>query len=70
MGFPLSVTLLAKFCIDTEDISVLLELYLFPYADDRIILAESHAELQAALHAVHQYCINWKLSISTEKTKW
>jgi hypothetical protein len=55
--------------LDTEDISVYLKLYLLLYADDTIILAESHVELQAALNTMYLYCKSWKLEVNASKTK-
>ena len=46
-----------------------LKIHLLLYADDTIILVESEADLQAALHAVSHYCNIWKLEIKTKKTK-
>ena len=39
------------------------------YADDTVVLAESADELRHALHAVHDYCNTWKLTVNTDKTK-
>ena len=55
--------------LNNEDIAAFLKLYLLLYVDDTIVLAETEAELQAALHAVHHYCQNWKLEINIQKTK-
>jgi hypothetical protein len=55
--------------LDTEDISVYLKLYLLLYADDTIILAESHVELQAALNTMYLYCKSWILEVNVSKTK-
>ena len=46
-----------------------LKLYVFLYADDTVILAESPRELQLALDAMDQYCTLWKLKINVSKTK-
>ena len=54
---------------DDADVALYLKLYLLLYADDTIVLAESEAELQAALHAVQHYRHNWKLEINVDKTK-
>ena len=61
--------MLLIFFLDTEDISVYLKLYLLLYADDTIILAESHVELQAALNTMYLYCKSWKLEVNASKTK-
>ena len=55
-------------CISDDDIEVYLKLYLFLYADDTIIMAESECELQAALNA-SRHCTVWKLAINTQKQK-
>ena len=55
--------------LDTEDISVYLKLNLLLYADDSVILVESHVELQAALNAMYLYCKSWKLEVNASKTK-
>ena len=46
-----------------------MKLYLLLYADDTIILAESHVELQAALNTMYLYCKQWKLEVNASKTK-
>ena len=55
--------------LDTEGISVYLKLYLLLYADDTIILAASHVELQAALNTMYLYCKSWKLEVNASKKK-
>ena len=59
----------AHIFLNTEDNSVYLKLYQLLYADDTIILAESHVELQAALNTMHLYCKPWKLEVNASKTK-
>ena len=54
--------------INSEDI-VLLKLCVLLYADDTIILAENEIELQLALNKVYEYCMMFKLSVNTTKTK-
>ena len=39
------------------------------YADDTIILPENELELQQALNKVYEYCMMFKLSVNTTKTK-
>ena len=51
------------------DIEEYHKLYLFLYADDTIITAESECELLAALNAAHHYFTLWKLTINTQKSK-
>ena len=55
--------------LDTEELSVYLKLYLLLYADDTVILAESHIELLSALNAMYLNCKTWKLEIMASKTK-
>ena len=54
--------------INSEDI-VLLKLFVLLYADDTIIFAENEIELQLALNKVYEYCMMFKLSVNTIKTK-
>jgi len=56
-------------CLSDEDIEVYLRLYLLLYADDTVILAESHLELQSALYATQEYCALWDLKVNAAKTK-
>ena len=39
------------------------------YADDLVILSESHLGLQNSLNKLDQYCQKWKLKINTSKTQ-
>lgn len=55
--------------LDNEDFAVYLRLYFLLYADDTVVLAESEAELQAALNAMFLYCKTWKLEVNESKTK-
>ena len=52
-----------------KDLDVYLQLYVLLYADDTIILAETAADLQRALHGLHEYCQKWDLTINITKTK-
>ena len=54
--------------MNSEDI-VLFKLFVLLYADDKIILAEKEIELQLALNKVYEYCMMFKLSVNTNKTK-
>jgi len=56
-------------CLSDEDIEVYLRIYLLLYADDTVILAESHLELQSALYAMQEYCALWDLKVNAAKTK-
>ena len=52
-----------------EEIEMFMNLFLFLYADDTIILAESAEELQKALNGLHVYCLRWGLEVNLDKTK-
>ena len=55
--------------LSDDDVEMFLRLYVLLYADDTIIMAESPKELQKGLNAVFEYCLSWKLSVNTSKTK-
>ena len=55
--------------IINEEIQTFLKLFVLLYADDTIIMAEKHEELQKALKATLDYCKLWKLKINVDKTK-
>ena len=42
--------------LNTEDIEVFFKLYILLYADDTVIFAESHEELQTSLDTMQLYC--------------
>ena len=44
-------------------------MFILLYADDTVILAESHTDLQAALDAMLDYCNTWDLKVNASKTK-
>ena len=44
-------------------------MYVLLYADDTLILAETPAQLQLAMHAASDYCVQWGLTINLTKTK-
>ena len=52
-----------------DDIEIFLRLYVLLYADDTIVMAEISKDLQDAFNAVHEYCLMWKLTVKTSKTK-
>ena len=39
------------------------------FADDLVLLSESHSGLQNALNKLQNYCLNWQLTVNTKKTK-
>lgn len=55
--------------LSENDVGIFLKLNLLLYADDTVILAETHEGLQQALDGMSDYCRLWKLSVNTEKTK-
>lgn len=46
-----------------------IQLFLLLYADDAVILSESREGLQEGLDIMHDYCVRWRLTVNTEKTK-
>ena len=66
-GLPM-VNTLAKILGD-EDVEYFINMYVLLYADDTLILAETAAQLQLALNALHEYCSKWMLHINRDKTK-
>ena len=52
-----------------DDVEYFVRLFTLLYADDTIVLAETASELQKALDAVHDYCLQWSLTVNTAKTK-
>ena len=46
-----------------------MKLFILLYADGTIILAENEIELQLALNKVYEYCMMFKLSVNSTKTK-
>jgi len=45
------------------------KMFLILYADDIVIFANSSQELQTSLNLLEQYCIQWRLTVNTSKTK-
>ena len=39
------------------------------YADDLILLSESHTGLQNSLNALHSYCMKWNLTVNLKKSQ-
>ena len=52
-----------------EELSVFFKLFLVLYADDTVLLSESKTDLQYALGIFEKYCLEWKLTVNTNKTK-
>ena len=60
---------LAQQTFQNDDLIIYFKMYVLLYADDTVIFAELHAELQAALHGLFLYCKTWKLTVNPSKTK-
>ena len=46
-----------------------INIMLFRFADDMVIIGDSPEELQAILNKLHDYCSKWGLEVNTVKTK-
>ena len=68
MVLTLASKLVENFVQD-EDTVTYLKLFVLLYADDTIIMAENHNELQAGLNGMFHYCRLWKLELNAQKTK-
>ena len=55
-------------CID-DKLNIYLKLFALLYADDTVLMAESHDDLQNILNKFGEYCNTWRLKASTDKTK-
>ena len=47
----------------SDDVEVYLRLFVLLYADDTVILAESHGDLQDDLNVMLEYCNMWGLQV-------
>ena len=54
---------------ELEELNIFVKLYTLLYADDTVILAETAADLQSSLNALHSYCKQWDLTVNLDKTK-
>ena len=52
-----------------EHLTVFFKLFVIMYADDTVLLSETKHDLQYALSVFERYCIEWKLTVNTKKTK-
>ena len=52
-----------------DDVQYFINMFILLYADDTLILAETPEQLQLAMHAASDYCIQWDLHINQSKTK-
>ena len=59
---------LATEFVDDAEVVVLLKHYLLLYADDTVILAETHNDLETSLNSMGEYCKDLKLSLNVTKT--
>jgi hypothetical protein len=55
-------------CIE-DKLNIYLKLFALLYADDTIIMAETHDDLQNILNNFGEYCNAWRLKANTDKTK-
>ena len=39
------------------------------FVDDLVLLADNPMDLQSALDVLHEYCLEWALSVNQNKTK-
>ena len=54
---------------ENNDIINQFQKFILLFADDTLLLAESHAELQILLNKLYVYCKKWNLTVNTGKTK-
>ena len=55
-------------CIE-DKLNIYLKLFALLYADDTVLMAETHDDLQNILNTLGEYCNTWRLKASTNKTK-
>ena len=55
-------------CIEDKQ-NIYLKLFALLYADDTVLMAETHDDLQNILNKFGEYCNNWRLKANTDKTK-
>ena len=46
-----------------------LKIFILLYADDTVLFAENATDMQKSLLAFQEYCVRWKLTVNTTKTK-
>jgi exonuclease III len=75
-GEPLSPILFLMFINDISDSlqvdqGVIEQLAIFSilFADDTVLIARSHEELQVLLSKLHGYCSKWNITVNIDKTK-
>ena len=55
-------------CIE-DKLNIYLKLFALLYADDTLLMAETHDDLQNILNKFGEYCNTWRLKANTDKTK-
>ena len=60
---------LAHNALDTDTVEVYFKLFIFLYADDSVIFAESPTDMQSTLDSFREYCDLWSLTVNASKTK-
>ena len=55
-------------CIE-DKLNIYLKLFALLYADDTVLMAETHDDLQNILNKFGEYCNTWRLKANTDKTK-
>jgi hypothetical protein len=55
-------------CIENK-LNIYLKLFALLYADDTVLMAETHDDLQNVLNTFGEYCNTWRLKANTDKTK-
>ena len=55
--------------LSNDEVDIYLKLFTLLYADDTIVLAENHTDLQSALNGVKDYCNTWNITVNTSKTQ-
>ena len=52
-----------------RELNHFLKLFVILYADDTVLMSETHADLQNQIDALHEYCNQWKLKVNVQKSK-
>lgn len=55
--------------INNDELRSYLQIFILLYADDTVIFSDNESDMQHALDAFEEYCLKWKLTVNTEKTK-
>ena len=54
---------------DDENINIFIKLFVLLFADDAVLFSSTKEGLQTTLNVFNNYCITWKLTVNTNKTK-